>query len=182
MVNFQSFIRFILKRFDLNLGKEDLEQTPKRMEKAYEFMLKGYKEDPKTILSQALYKSSNDQMIIVKDIKFYSLCQHHLLPFFGTCHLAYMPKGQVVGLSKIPRLVEVFARRLQLQENLSEDIAKAFMQIIQPKGVAVCIEARHLCMEMRGVQQKNSHTNTLSIKGNFAQDITLKQEFLTNIR
>ena len=140
-------------------------------------MTKGYRQDPKEILNEALFESSNDEMVLIKDIEFYSMCEHHLLPIIGRAHVAYIPDGKVVGLSKIPRMVEVFARRLQIQEQMTEQIADAIIDTIKPKGVGVVIQARHMCMEMRGVQKVNSTTTSSALRGMFREGKT-RNEFL----
>ena len=147
----ENAVKDILKHIGEDTSREGLLDTPKRVKKAWEFLCSGYNEDPKQIIQKALFTSSNDQMVIVKDIEFYSTCEHHMLPIIGKVHVAYIPNGKVIGLSKIPRVVDVFARRLQIQEQLTEQIADAIMDTIAPKGVAVVIQARHMCMEMRGV-------------------------------
>ncbi len=162
-------------------NREGLIDTPKRVEKAWDFLCSGYKEDPKEIIQKALFTSSNDQMVIVKDIEFYSTCEHHMLPIIGKVHVAYIPNGKVIGLSKIPRVVNVFARRLQIQEQLTEQIADAINDAIEPKGVAVVIDARHMCMEMRGVQKICSTTVTSALRGIFKTEYKTKDEFMSII-
>ena len=159
-------------------ARDGLERTPMRVAKAYSFLTKGYWEDPKAVLNDALFDVRSDEMVIVKDIDFYSLCEHHLLPFFGKCHIAYLPTGKVVGLSKLPRLVEVFARRLQVQERMTVDIAQTLNDLIKPQGVGVVIEAQHLCMVMRGVEKQNSYALTSSMLGAFREDARTRSEFL----
>jgi GTP cyclohydrolase I len=159
--------------------REGLLDTPKRVEKAWEFMTSGYKLDPKEIIQKALFSSSNNEMVVVKDIEFYSHCEHHMLPIIGKAHVAYIPDGKVIGLSKIPRVVDVFARRLQIQEQLTEQIADAINDAISPKGVAVIIDARHMCMEMRGVEKVCSTTVTSALRGLFKSNKTTKDEFLS---
>ena len=161
--------------------REGLLDTPSRVRKAYEFIYGGYKENPKEILEKALFTSSNEEMVLVKDIEFYSTCEHHLLPIIGRVHVAYIPDGKVVGLSKIPRVVNVFARRMQIQEQLTEQIADAIMEAIQPKGVAVVIAARHMCMEMRGVEKINSTTTSSALRGLFKKNEKTRQEFFSLI-
>jgi len=153
----------------------------KRVRKAYEFIYGGYKENPQEILSKALFTSSNEEMVLIRDIEFYSTCEHHLLPIIGRVHVAYIPDGKVVGLSKIPRVVDVFARRMQIQEQLTEQIADAIMDAIAPKGVAVVIQARHMCMEMRGVEKINSTTTTSALRGLFKKDEKTRAEFFSLI-
>lgn len=162
--------------------RDGLARTPARVAKAFEFFTKGYSQDPTVVLNDALFDVHSDEMIIVKDIDFYSLCEHHLLPFFGKCHIAYLPSSKVVGLSKLPRLVEVFARRLQVQERMTTDIAQAIQQLIKPLGVGVVIEAQHLCMAMRGVEKQNSYALTSAMLGAFREDARTRSEFLNLIR
>ncbi len=164
-----------------NPNREGLLKTPQRVQKAYEFIFGGYKEDPREILRSALFTSSNDEMVLLKDIEFYSTCEHHLLPIIGRVHVAYIPDGKVVGLSKIPRVVNVFARRMQIQEQLTEQIADAIMDTIVPKGVAVVIQARHMCMEMRGVEKINSTTTSSALRGLFKKDEKTRSEFFSLI-
>lgn len=161
--------------------REGLLKTPERVLKAYEFMFGGYQEDPQAILNSAMFTSSNDEMVLIKDIEFYSTCEHHLLPIIGRAHIAYIPDGKVVGLSKIPRVVDVFARRMQIQEQLTEQIADALMRSINPKGVAVVIQARHMCMEMRGVQKISSTTTSSALRGLFKRDEKTRMEFFSLI-
>ena len=152
-------------------------QTPERVAKAYEFLTSGYELDPKEILNDALFESSNNEMVLIKDIEFYSLCEHHLLPIIGRAHVAYIPNKKVVGLSKIPRMVNIFARRLQIQEQLTEQIANAIQEVIHPLGVGVVLQARHMCMEMRGVQKINSTTTTSALRGLFISRNDTRKEF-----
>jgi len=177
----QEIYREIIRRFDADPTRDGLERTPERVEKALTFLTKGYNEDPSAILHDALFDVDYDEMVIVKDIEMYSLCEHHMLPFFGKVHVAYIPNGKVIGLSKIPRLVEVFARRLQVQERLTRQIADAIQEAIQPQGVGVIIEARHLCMMMRGVEKQNSSTVTSAMVGVFQKQNT-RNEFLALVR
>jgi len=161
--------------------REGLVKTPARVRKAYEFIFGGYKMDAKNVLESALFTSSNDEMVLIKDIEFYSTCEHHLLPIIGRAHVAYIPDGKVVGLSKIPRVVDIFARRMQIQEQLTEQIADAIMQTINPKGVAVVLQARHMCMEMRGVEKINSTTTSSALRGLFKKDEKTRAEFFSLI-
>jgi GTP cyclohydrolase I len=161
--------------------REGLLKTPERVLKAYEFMFGGYQEDPQVILNSAMFTTSNDEMVLIKDVEFYSTCEHHLLPIIGRAHIAYIPDGKVVGLSKIPRVVDVFARRMQIQEQLTEQIADALMRSINPKGVAVVIQARHMCMEMRGVQKISSTTTSSALRGLFKRDEKTRMEFFSLI-
>ncbi|MDA3052199.1 GTP cyclohydrolase I FolE [Campylobacter sp. JMF_01 NE2] len=157
--------------------REGLVKTPARVAKAYEFLTSGYEQDPKDVLNDALFESSNNEMVLIKDIEFYSLCEHHLLPIIGRAHVAYIPNKKVVGLSKIPRMVNIFARRLQIQEQLTEQIANALQEVIKPLGVGVVIQARHMCMEMRGVQKINSTTTTSALRGLFISRNDTRKEF-----
>ena len=180
-VTTQEMFREIIRRYDADPTRDGLEKTPERVEKSLEFLTKGYREDPKEILHGALFDVAYDEMVIVKDIEMYSLCEHHILPFFGKVHVAYIPDGKVIGLSKAPRLVDVFARRLQVQERLTRQIAEAIQEAIHPQGVGVVIEERHLCMMMRGVEKQNSSTVTSAMLGVFQKQNT-RAEFLSLIR
>src|SRR5580698_2935441 len=180
-VSTEDIYREILRRFDTDPTRDGLIRTPGRVEKAMTFLTKGYQQDPTSILSGALFDVAYDEMVIVKDIEMFSLCEHHMLPFFGKVHVAYIPNGKVIGLSKIPRLVEVFARRLQVQERLTSQIADAVQDAINPQGVGVVIEARHLCMMMRGVEKQHSSTVTSAMVGVFHQQNT-RSEFLSLVR
>ncbi|RUM72067.1 MAG: GTP cyclohydrolase I FolE [Sulfurovum sp.] len=157
--------------------REGLLKTPNRVAKSLQFLTQGYHQDPKEILNQALFTTSNDEMVLVRDIEFYSMCEHHMLPIIGRVHVAYIPDGKVVGLSKIPRIVNVFARRLQIQEQMTEQIADAILETIKPKGVAVVVHARHMCMEMRGVEKINSTTVSSALRGLFKSDERTRNEF-----
>ena len=172
--------RELLVRLGENPDREGLARTPERVARAFRYLTKGYQEDPNEILKDALFSVEYDEMVIVKDIEMFSLCEHHMLPFFGKVHIAYIPKGKVIGLSKVARLVEVFARRLQVQERLTVEIADTIQRVIQPLGVGVVIEARHLCMMMRGVEKQHSATVTSSMLGAFRAQQT-RQEFLSLI-
>ena len=173
--------REILRRIGEDPERDGLLATPKRVEKSLAFLTKGYQEDPSEILRGALFDVDYDEMVIVKDVEMFSLCEHHMLPFFGKVHVAYIPKGKVIGLSKIARLVEVFARRLQVQERMTRQIADAIQDAIHPHGVGVVIEARHLCMMMRGIEKQNSSTVTSAMVGCFRQKET-RSEFLSLVR
>lgn len=162
--------------------REGLRNTPERVEKALRFLTSGYQQDPAKVLSGAMFSVCYDQMVVVKDIELFSLCEHHLLPFFGKCHVAYLPDKKVVGLSKIPRVVNLFARRLQIQERLTNQIAHAIEQSIQPLGVGVVIEARHMCMAMRGVEKQHSQAVTSAMLGAFRENQQTREEFLALIR
>ena len=170
-------VRTILENLGEDPDREGLLKTPHRVAKALEFLTEGYHKDPKEILQKALFTSSNDEMVLVRDIEFYSLCEHHMLPIIGRAHVAYIPDGKVVGLSKIPRVVNLFARRLQIQEQMTEQIADAISETIRPKGVAVVVHARHMCMEMRGVEKINSTTVTSALRGLFKKDLRTRNEF-----
>lgn len=158
--------------------REGLQKTPLRVAKAYEFLTQGYSMKPADVINDALFTVEHSEMVLVKDIDFYSLCEHHMLPFFGKCHVAYLPDKKVVGLSKLPRLVEIFARRLQVQERMNNQIAYTVQELIQPLGVGVVIEAQHLCMQMRGVQKQNSLTITSSMIGMFKENPKTRAEFM----
>jgi GTP cyclohydrolase I len=162
--------------------RDGLRRTPERFEKALRYLTSGYHQDPEKLLNGAMFSVCYDQMVLVKDIEIYSLCEHHMLPFFGKCHVAYIPDKKVVGLSKIPRLVNMFARRLQIQERLTNQIASAIQQNISPLGVGVVVEARHLCMVMRGVEKQNSQTVTSAMLGAFRENVQTREEFLSLIR
>jgi len=178
---FENAVKSMMLHVGEDPQREGLLDTPTRVRKAYEFIYGGYKEDPIEILNKALFTSSNDEMVLIKDIEFYSTCEHHLLPIIGRVHVAYIPDGKVVGLSKIPRVVNVFARRMQIQEQLTEQIADAIMQAISPKGVAVVVVARHMCMEMRGVEKINSTTTSSALRGLFKRDEKTRAEFFSLI-
>jgi GTP cyclohydrolase I len=177
----QEMYREILTRLGEDPTRDGLATTPSRVEKSMAFLTKGYREDPTRILQGAMFDVDYDEMVIVKDIEMFSLCEHHMLPFFGRVHVAYIPKEKVIGLSKIPRLVEVFARRLQVQERLTRQIADSIQEAIAPQGVGVVIEARHLCMMMRGIEKQNSSTVTSAMVGCFRQKET-RAEFLSLVR
>ena len=174
---FESAITKVLELLGEDPTREGLVKTPSRVAKAWSFLTEGYSQDPKEILNQALFSTSNDEMVVVRDIEFYSTCEHHMLPIIGRAHVAYIPDGKVVGLSKIPRIVNVFARRLQIQEQMTEQIADAISQSIHPKGVAVVLHARHMCMEMRGVEKINSTTVSSALRGLFKSDPRTRSEF-----
>lgn len=178
---FLNAVKTMMTHVGEDVTREGLLKTPERVLKAYEFIYGGYNEDPQAILNSAMFESSNDEMVLIKDIEFYSTCEHHLLPIIGRAHVAYIPDGKVVGLSKIPRVVDVFARRMQIQEQLTEQIADALMQSISPKGVAVVIQARHMCMEMRGVQKISSTTTSSALRGLFKRDEKTRMEFFSLI-
>lgn len=162
-------------------AREGLKKTPHRVAKAYEFLTQGYRKDIKEVLNGAVFNEKYDEMVIVKDIDFYSMCEHHLLPFYGKVHIAYIPDGKIVGLSKIPRIVDVFARRLQVQERMTQEIGVTLEEYLTPRGVAVVVEAYHMCMMMRGVQKQNSITTTSAMHGIFKEDARTRAEFLNLI-
>jgi len=174
---FEQAVTKVLELLGEDPQREGLLKTPSRVAKALKFLTEGYKQDPEEILNQALFTTSNDEMVLVRDIEFYSLCEHHMLPIIGRAHVAYIPDGKVVGLSKIPRIVNVYARRLQIQEQMTEQIADAILETIKPKGVAVVVHARHMCMEMRGVQKINSTTVSSALRGLFKSDERTRNEF-----
>jgi len=182
MEKLESNIRDILQTLGEDPEREGLKKTPERIAKAWRFLTQGYQQDPDQLLSTAVFNEPYDEMVIVKDIDIYSLCEHHFLPFFGRCHVAYIPDGKIIGLSKIPRLVEIFSRRLQVQERLTVQIAESLQQALKPQGVAVVIEALHLCMAMRGVQKSEAFTTTSSMLGVFRDDRSSRMEFLSLIK
>lgn len=165
----------ILQNIGENPAREGLIKTPERVAKALQYLTHGYDLDPAEILKSAVFNEEYDEMVIVKDIEVYSMCEHHMLPFFGKAHIAYIPNGKIVGLSKLPRVVDAFARRLQVQERLTTEIRDCIQEVLEPKGVAVVIEASHMCMQMRGVQKQNSSTTSSSFTGAFEKDSTRKE-------
>jgi len=179
---FEDLVREMLVRLGENPEREGLLRTPERVQKAFGFLTRGYNEDPEALLKNALFTVNYDEMVIVKDVEMFSLCEHHMLPFFGKVHVAYIPNGKVIGLSKIPRLIELFSRRLQIQERLTTQIAETIQKVIQPQGVGVVIEARHLCMMMRGVEKQHSAAVTSSMLGCFREEQETRTEFLSLIR
>jgi len=180
--SFEDLVREMLIRLGEDPAREGLLRTPNRVHRAFEFLTKGYQEDPEAMLKKALFTVTYDEMVIVKDVEMFSLCEHHLLPFFGKVHVAYIPNGKVIGLSKIPRLIEIFSRRLQIQERLTTQIAETIQKAIEPQGVGVVIEARHLCMMMRGVEKQHSAAVTSSMLGCFREEQETRTEFLSLIR
>ncbi len=180
-VSYERLVREMLTRMGEDPSREGLIETPRRVEKAMDFLTRGYTQDPKDVLNNALFSVDYDEMVIVKDIEVFSMCEHHMLPFFGKVHVAYIPNGKVIGLSKLPRLVEIYSRRLQVQERLTTQIADAIEELVKPQGVGVIIEARHLCMMMRGVEKQHSAAVTSAMKGVF-RDLDTRTEFLSLIR
>lgn len=180
--NIAELMRKILAQLGDDEARDGLRETPQRFEKALRFLTSGYAQDAKKVLNGAMFDVPYDEMVLVKDIELFSLCEHHLLPFFGVCHVGYLPDRKVVGLSKIPRLVNMFARRLQVQERLTKQIAEALMEHLQPRGVGVIIEARHLCMAMRGVEKQHSQTVTSAMLGEFRENQRAREEFLALAR
>lgn len=180
--SFEELMKEMLVRLGEDPEREGLQRTPDRVKKAYQFLTKGYSEDPESMLKKALFTVTYDEMVIVKDVEMFSLCEHHMLPFFGKVHVAYIPNGKVIGLSKIPRLIEIFSRRLQIQERLTTQIAETIQKVIQPQGVGVVVEARHLCMMMRGVEKQHSQAVTSSMLGCFREEQETRTEFLSLIR
>ena len=178
----QDLIRQLLVELGEDAGREGLARTPVRVEKALKFLTSGYSADIDAVINGALFTVDYSEMVIVKDIDFYSLCEHHLLPFFGKCHVAYIPRTQVIGLSKLPRLVDVFARRLQIQERMTNQIAETILEKINPLGVAVVCEGTHLCMSMRGVEKQNSFAVTSAMLGTFRDNARTRMEFLELVK
>ncbi len=176
----QAFAK-IIEAIGEDLDRPGLKDTPKRAAKAFQFLNNGYEKDLDTVINGALFPSDNEEMVIVKDIELYSLCEHHLLPFIGKCHVAYLPSGKVLGLSKVARIVDMFARRLQIQENMTKQIADTIMEVTDAKGVGVVIEAQHMCMMMRGVQKQNANMKTSVLLGKMREDARTRSEFLTLI-
>ena len=177
----KSYFEEIIQLLGENKNREGLLKTPERASKALKFLTEGYEKDPEQILQSAMFQEDYNEMVIVKDIELYSLCEHHLLPFFGKAHLGYIPNGHIVGLSKLPRIVDIFSRRLQVQERLTEQILDCINSTLNPKGVAVVIEASHMCMMMRGVQKQNSTTTTSGFRGAF-KDADTRNEFLNLVK
>jgi GTP cyclohydrolase I len=178
----QELIRELLIELGEDPEREGLERTPARVAAAYEYLTSGYRADTKELINEAVFAHEADQMIIARDLDFYSICEHHMLPFFGRCHVGYIPSGKVIGVSKIARLVDMYARRLQIQERLTEQIACAINEAIEPRGVAVTIHARHLCMAMRGVEKTDSMMVTSSVLGSFRASEATRAEFMALIR
>ena len=180
--SYEDLVRETLVRLGEDPNREGLAATPERVHKAMQYLTKGYHQDPEALLKGALFTVTYDEMVIVKDVEMFSLCEHHLLPFFGKVHVAYIPNGRVIGLSKIPRLIELFSRRLQIQERLTTQIAETIQKVIEPQGVGVVSEARHLCLMMRGVEKQHSAAVTSSMLGCFRNEEETRSEFLSLIR
>jgi GTP cyclohydrolase I len=180
--SFADLVRETLVRLGEDPEREGLLRTPERVQRAMEYLTKGYAEDAESTLKSALFTVNYDEMVIVKDIEMFSLCEHHMLPFFGKVHIAYVPNGKVIGLSKLPRLVEIFSRRLQVQERMTTQIAETLQRVVEPQGVGVVIEARHLCMMMRGVEKQHSAAVTSAMLGVFRDEHETREEFLALIR
>ena len=178
----EDIYRELLSRFGEDPSRDGLLDTPKRMAKSMAYLTRGYAMDANAVLHDALFDVNYDEMVIVKEIEFFSMCEHHLLPFFGKAHVAYVPNGKVIGLSKIPRLIDMFARRLQVQERLTREVADAIDEAIHPQGVAVILEAQHLCMMMRGVEKQHSATTTSAMLGVFKSQMQTRNEFLSLVR
>lgn len=179
---FQQHVAAMLAALDPDPAREGLRDTPRRVEKAFQHYTAGYAQDARKVIGDALFEAETDEMVVVKDIELYSLCEHHLAPFFGKAHVAYIPQKRIVGLSKIARVVDVFSRRLQVQERLTAQVAQALEEVLQPKGVGVVVEANHLCMMMRGVEKQNSKTVTSCLLGSFRSDERTRSEFLSLVR
>jgi len=178
----QAIVTQLLRQIDPEPEREGLAKTPERVARALAYLTRGYEQDPETIINGALFNEKHSEMIVVKDIDFYSLCEHHILPFFGRAHVAYIPRGRIVGLSKIARLVEVYARRLQVQERMTTEIAETIERHLEPLGVAVVTEAEHLCMRMRGIEKQNSTVVTSAMRGAFQTNSKTREEFMMFIR
>jgi GTP cyclohydrolase I len=178
----EGLLEAMLKELGEEPGREGLQRTPERVARSLRFLTQGYQQDPQVLLNEAVFEEDCNEMVIVKDIDFYSLCEHHMLPFFGRAHVAYVPKGRIVGLSKLARLVEMFSHRLQVQERLTNQVAAVIQDVLRPRGVGVVIEAQHLCMMMRGVQKQNSHAITSAMLGEFEKDPKTRSEFMQLIR
>ena len=176
--SFQELVAEMIRRIGEDPGRQGLLRTPERVARAMELFTSGYRQSPEDVITGALFQETHQNMVLVRNIEMYSLCEHHLLPFFGKVHVAYIPNGRIVGLSKTARIVNVFARRLQVQERLTEQIAHGLWDVVRPQGVGVIVEAHHLCMMMRGVEQQNSSTLTSAMRGSFLEDARTREEFL----
>ena len=174
----EELIKELLIQIGEDPGREGIVRTPERVAKAWEFFSRGYSQDLTSIINDAVFTENYDEMVTIKDIDFFSLCEHHLLPFFGKAHVAYIPDGKIIGLSKVPRIVEMFSRRLQVQERMTQQIADVLKNVLNPKGVAVVLEGEHMCMQMRGVENKNSYATTSHMLGLFREDSKTRKEFL----
>ena len=181
LASIQQAAEQMLIAFGENPGRAGLKRTPERVARMYSELLAGYSADPAALINDALFEVTYDEMVIVRDIEFYSMCEHHLLPFMGRAHVAYLPNGRVIGLSKIPRVVDLFARRLQVQERMTRQIADVLNEVLAPKGVAVVVEGLHLCTMMRGVKKQNARMTTSAVHGAFRSNMATRQEFLDNI-
>ncbi len=180
--NIKSLTKELLKEIGENPDREGLLNTPDRVSRAWEYLSKGYRQDVKELINGAIFNEKYDQMVAVKDIEFYSMCEHHLLPFFGHAHIAYIPNGKIIGLSKIPRILDMFARRLQVQERMTQEVASMLNDVLEPRGVAVIIEAQHMCMQMRGVEKRQSYMSTSAMLGIFRDDDKTRKEFLDIVK
>ena len=180
--NLSKHFEKVIGQLGENVNREGLKKTPERVAKAMQFLTQGYDQNPDEIIGEAIFNEEYSEMVIVKDIELYSLCEHHMLPFFGKAHVAYIPKGKIVGLSKIPRVVDAYARRLQVQERLTLEIRDCIERVLEPEGVAVVIEASHMCMQMRGVQKQNSVTTTSAFTGLFLKNQTTRKEFINLVQ
>lgn len=174
----EQIIQELLIEIGENPNRSGLKRTPERVAKAWGFLAKGYEQNIEEIINNAIFEEDYDEMVVVKDVDFFSLCEHHLLPFFGKAHIGYIPQGKIIGLSKIPRIVEMYGRRLQVQERMTQEIAKTIMNVVQPEGVGVVLEGQHMCMQMRGVEKKNSYATTSYMTGCFRDDAKTRKEFL----
>jgi len=180
--NIKNLTKELLKEIGENPNREGLLNTPNRVSRSWEYLSKGYRQDVKELINGAIFNEKYDQMVAVKDIEFYSMCEHHLLPFFGHAHIAYIPNGKIIGLSKIPRVLDMFARRLQVQERMTQEVADMLNDVLEPKGVAVIIEAQHMCMQMRGVEKRQSYMSTSAMLGIFRDDDKTRKEFLDIVK
>ncbi len=181
-MDIKNSIVHILNEIGENPQREGLLDTPKRVEKSFEYLMRGYNQTLEGVVNNAIFSSEADEMVIVRDIEFYSMCEHHMLPFFGVAHVGYIPQGKIIGVSKVARIVDMYARRLQVQENLTTQVAQALMDVLSPEGVGVVIEAKHMCMQMRGVEKKNSMMSTSSMLGSFRTESETRAEFLQLIK
>ena len=179
--NLEELTKKLLEEIGEDPSREGLLKTPHRVAKSWDFLTSGYKQNLDKIVNKAIFHENYDEMVLIQDIEYYSLCEHHLLPFFGRAHVAYIPDGKIIGLSKIPRIVDLFSRRLQVQERMTQGIADTLNDVLQPKGVAVVVEGQHMCMQMRGVENKNSYATTSHMLGIFREDSKTRKEFLNLI-